>query len=324
MEGGSKLNNLIITVKNSWAKWSIVESFVRVISNALQKSIGDLLQSAGAVFYGTAAMGLVQMVLGFALAKTTKQKIIVSRQEIVGSVAFGAMATACIALSFLALRDGLLSLHIFITTLGIVPGAIIDRAVFGHKLGKLQITGIALGVLAGYVALECPSLSEIKELPLWMLFSFLAMMGMTINQAITQKIKDINPLVKNFWGGMVIFLLAAIIAVAIGASNPITTYPVKIAEIAMLIGVLSVLLWTVNLYAYRGGAFIAIKKLVVFGGAIILGAIWGAVFFDETLSLFHLLGFILYCLAFILLDRDTFNFFRDILSRMWSGGIFGK
>lgn len=316
-------------MKEKWLGWAVSESFIRVISNALQKTIGDLMKTAGPVFYGTAVMGLTQAILGFIGVKATKQKIIaecekadyfgvkrtvIDRRGIIGSTFFGAIAVACITLSFLVFSyGGKLILHVFIVTLGIIPGAFIDRIFFGYKLTKLQVLGILIAIMAGYSALGAPSLYELTHLPIWMLFSFLTMLGMAINQGITQKIQNINPLVKNFWGGITIFVLAGIIGIIFGSINPVSAYPVKIATVSAEIGVLFVLLWTVNLYAYKGGAFIVIKKLVVNAGYIILGALWGTAFFKESLSLLHILGFVLYCIAFILVDKKTWQLIKSKL-----------
>lgn len=297
------------TMKNKWLGWSILESFIRVAASALQKTIGALMVSIGPVLYGTSVMGLTQGAIGFLFAKITKQKIIVEKTLIIGSVMFGVLATICTICSFSAFsHGGQIGLHSFITTLGIIPGAVIDRLFFNHRFNKLQIFGIFIAIIAGYTAIGAPSLSELFKLPMWMLFSFLTMLGMAINQGISQKIQNINPLVKNFWGGMAIFLLAGLAVIFFGSLNPIGSYPIKIAQVSSQIAILGVLLWTVNLYAYKGGAFIAIKKLVVNGGLITISAIWGAMFFNENISIFHIVGFLLYCLGFTLVDKNTWDF----------------
>ena len=304
-------------MKEKWLKWAVLEAVVRVLSNALQKAVNDLTHVFGTVLYMTAAIGLVQAVLGIIVARFAKEKIKMHPVGLFGSITFGLLAVVAITLSFLVFaKGGQLGVHAFIVTLGIVPGALLDRFLFKHPIRPLQGLGVGIAVLAGYCALDCPSLEETRRLPLWVFLSFAAMLVMTLNQAVSQKIQSYTtPMAKNFWGGLTIFLAAGTALLIIGPHKLQSPDLLRLTKVAVIIGALSVFLWTFNLWAYQGGAFIALKKLVVNGNYIFMGAAGGALFFGERVTLKQFVGFALYGTAFLLVDREAWVFVCTKLNR---------
>ena len=282
------------------------------MSSVFQKLVEEITATSfGHVLYAALLIGFVQGIAGLIILKIRKRTIIDHSVNIIGSIGFGIFAVIAICLSFLVFAcGGQLSIHVFITSMSIVPGALIDRFVFGHLLSRRQWGGVLVAVVAAYVMLSMPSFSQILGLRLWVLFSFGTMVAMTINQGITQHIKDVDPFVKNFWGGTTIFILAGI-GFLIFAKNPIGFFPHKLTFVSLIIGAFSVLLWAVNVLAYKDGASIAIKKLVVNGSYLGVAAIAGAMGFGEEITFYKIFALILYLVGFILLDNQTWIFFWD-------------
>jgi len=126
---------------------------------------------------------------------------------------------------------------------------------------------------------------------------------------------------KNFWGGLTIFLAAGTVLLIIGPQQMQSPEFFRLTKVAVMIGALSVFLWTFNLWAYQGGAFIALKKLVVNGNYIFMGTVGGALFFRERVTVNQLIRFTLYCMAFLLADRETLAFVRTKLKTYLSAYI---
>ena len=296
-------------MKEKWLKWAGLEGVVRVASNILQKTVQDLLRESGSVLYLTALIGLAQSVLGFMVAKSTKEKLWMSWRGNVGSVLFGALALLAIVCTFLVFaNDGPLSGHVFVVSLSIIPGAVVDRLFFGYRFRSSQILGIGIAVLAGYCVL-LPSVSKMGGLPAWLGFSVLTATLMTLNQGISQAIQVYTtPMAKNVWGGLTIFLGASTLFVVSGSDMGSVIAYKRLTAASLEIGVLSVFLWTFNLWAYQGGAYIALKKLVVNGTLIVTGMLVGVLGFGEQVTPVQMVGFALYVLAFVLVDREIWTF----------------
>ncbi len=298
-------------------KWTVLEAVTKTVSKILQKVIGDVGHTIGSTFYATALIGLVQTIIGFFKAKHRKAPLIANGRNVFGAVLFGFFAVGSTILSFLVfVCGGEISVNVFIITLGIVPGALIDRFCFGHRFDLRQWLGIGLGVAAGYAILDCPSLQDLRRLPLWVWLSFGVTATVTINQGITQAIQKIDPYVKNFWGGLTTLLLGIVGIFFFERENPVTHYPVKFTVVSLVIGLVVVLMWTYNVMAYKGGAYIALKKLVLNGSYLTLALASGALIYGEKVTIFKILGFGLYCGAFVLIDTQTWKFFgQKILLR---------
>ena len=301
-------------MREKWIKWALAESGTKTGSKILQKMIGEVSTTLGSTFLATMIVGVVQVVAGIIMVRARGKKIITNREEIFGSCLFGFFATVSTVLGFVVFYlGGEMGTNTFIITLAIVPGAFIDLIWFNHKLSARQWLGVAVATLAGYAVLGAPSLATLLSLPLWASLSFGTMLFAAINQGITQKIKGIDPFVKNFWGGATTFVLALlglviadhdILLGQLGAPN------YKLISFSVLIGLIVVAMWNFNLYSYKSGASIAIKKLVMNGAYLISAMIFGILLFNESATFGKLLGVVFYLAGFALMDNGTWEFVK--------------
>ncbi|MFH1890108.1 MAG: DMT family transporter [Candidatus Kuenenbacteria bacterium] len=294
-----------------WMKWTLLEASTKTLSKLLQKIIGKASAILPHAFLAIWIVGLVQTIAGFMMAKARKKKLLTDRASIIGSCWFGFNATACTVICFIVfMLKGDIGVNTLIITLSIIPGALIDRFFFGHHLNRREWFGVLIAILAGYSVLGWPSLSSFLTLPLWIVLSFIVMILVAINQGITQKIRKIDPFVKNFWGGFTTFLLALIALIVMKSQALIFNFSLSTQKLwwsSALIGLIIVGMWSFNLMSYKGGAHIAIKKLVMNGTYLITAMLLGIVLFNESLSLAKASGVILYLLAFILMDKGVWN-----------------
>ena len=75
-----------------------------------------------------------------------------------------------------------------------------------------------------------------------------------------------------------------------------------------VIGLIVVGMWAFNLLSYKGGAYIALKKLVMNGTYLITAMFCGALFFGEKITTGKLTGIVFYFAAFVLMDKGTWEF----------------
>lgn len=297
-------------MKEPWMKWAVLEALMKVFATTLHKVTGIISASIGHLLFATAVAGFVQAVVGFVLARTNKKFFAADAVGIAGSLLFGFFAVVSGVLVMSAyLYGGEVGVVVFITTLSIVPGALIDRVFFGYALNTRQWLGIAIAILAGYSILGWPSLHEAFRLPLWVWLALGTMLSLAINQGITQHIKEIDPFVKNFWGGLTRFILAAV-AIFIfyppGASIQYLSMQ-KLIVVSAAVGIIGVGMWSFNLLSYKTGASIALKKLVMNGSYLALSLFAGMAFFGEALTVSKVLGVILFVAAFVLMDKGTWR-----------------
>lgn len=295
-----------------WMKWTMLESVTKVASKIFQRLIGVAAASVAHTFLATAIVGLVQTIGGFLMARTKHQKILVDGESILGACLFGLFATISTILGFTVFFfGGDVGINTFIITLSIVPGALIDVFFFKHPLSTRQWLGVALAVLAGYSVLGWPSLTDALNLPIWVWLSLGIMLLSALNQGITQKIKKIDPFVKNFWGGFTTLVLSVIGLCFLGATELLVDFSspmLKLCLSSIIIGVIVILMWSFNLMSYKDGAQIAIKKLLMNGAYLTMAMAAGILLFGEALTTAKIVGVLLYLLAFVLMDNGTWRY----------------
>ncbi len=160
-------------MEEKWMKWTLLESLMKTSSKLLQKVIGLVSTTIGHTFFAVMVVGIVQVMSGFAVVRFKKKELLTDWQSILGSCLFGVGAVICTVLAFCVfLLGGDIGINVFIITLSIIPGALIDRVFFNHKLNKRQWLGILIAIFAGYSILGWPSLAEALRLPLWVWLSF--------------------------------------------------------------------------------------------------------------------------------------------------------
>ena len=145
-------------------------------------------------------------------------------------------------------------------------------------------------------------------------------LGLAVNQGVTQFIHDIDPMVKNFWGGSTQFLAGVVTLPILYLINPTflrtESLTVYFIGLALLIGVINVGLWIFNVMSYRSGATIALKKLVMNGVHLSTVMIAGAFLFGESIDAYKILGIVLYCVAFIFWDEETLEFVKKSFGKL--------
>ena len=299
-------------IGEKWMKWTLCEAGTKTASKVLQKVVGNMCVSLAHTFLATIVIGLVQIIAGLVMTRLQKVKLFGDHANIIGSCLFGFFAVVSTVLAFGAFYyGGDMGVNTFIITLSIIPGALIDRFFFNHKLNGREWLGVGVAVLAGYAILGWPSLTEFTKLPFWVWLSFGTMMSVAINQGITQKVKKVDPFVKNFWGGLTTVILCLVALIILGKTGIILDFSGSAPElwlVSAIIGLIVVGMWAFNLLSYKGGAYIALKKLVMNGTYLITAMFCGAMFFGETLSPSKLLGIVFYFGAFVLMDKGTWEF----------------
>ena len=303
-------------MKNKWMKWTFLEALMKTISKVFQKIIGKLSHTFGHVLFATLIVGLVQIIGGYLMAKSKKVSIFTDIGSIARSCWFGFNACLCTIIPFYIFAlGGDISINTFIITLSIVPGALIDITFFKHKLELKQWFGIFIAIFAGYTILGLPSLSEFLEMPLWVWLSFVIMIITAINQGITQKIKEIDPFVKNFWGGLTTFIVSLITIFIWGAQGLFVDFTMQMQKLwisSIIVGFIVIAMWSFNIFAYKDGAQIPIKKLVINGSYLTMAMICGITIFDEPMNFAKLSGVLLYFVAFSFMDKDTSTYLMNI------------
>lgn len=301
-----------------WMKWTFLEAVSKTISKVFQKVIGKISVSFSHVLFATMVVGLVQVISGFAMATLKKKKIMTDFESIAGSCLFGFNACLCTILPFYVfVLGGDIGINTFIITLSIVPGALIDVVFFNHKLEPKQWVGILIAVLAGYFILGTPSFSDFMSMPLWVWLSFVIMMIAAINQGITQKIKKIDPFVKNFWGGLTTLIVSTAALTASGSIGLLADFSSQMQKLwlaSAVVGFIVVAMWSYNLLSYKEGAHIAIKKLVMNGCYLTMAMTCGVLIFDEPFNFAKISGVLLYLVAFSFMDKDTSRYFVEKLN----------
>ncbi len=300
-------------IGEKWMRWTFAEAGTKTASKMLQKVIGSVSATMGHVFFGTMVVGMVQVMAGSVMAAKRGKKLLTDWRSVGGSCLFGFFAALSTVLSFAVFTlGGDIGVNTFIMTLSIVPGALIDRFCFGHKLNWRQWAGVGLAILAGYSVLGWPALGKLLTLPLWIWLSLIIMCSTAINQGITQKVKGIDPYVKNFWGGLTTLALALAGTAILGSLRLFADHskPMQSLWLASLFGGLIVVaMWNFNLLSYKGGASIALKKLVMNGAYLTSAMLLSAMLFHESLTAGKLSGIAIYFSAFILMDEGTWNYF---------------
>lgn len=296
--------------QHKWMKWTIFEGFTKTISRTLQKIVGKTTVSWEGTFLAAGIVGLVQVLVAFSIA--TKQKITLFKDisGIFGSVMFGILAFISTVLGFATfLYGGDIGISTFIITMGIIPGMLIDMIFFKYRSRIREWIGIIVALFAGWAILGFPHDTSL-EIPLWIWLACANSLTVAINQGVTQAVKKVEPMFKNFWGGLASFIGAVCVLVFIGNSDYIFS-SIDMTEVwfvSILIGCITVAMWSFNLLSYKTGASIALKKLVMNATYLLSTLVLGYFFFNEAMTVGKIVAFPLFCIAFILMDKKAWSF----------------
>ncbi len=309
------MKNIINT--DSWRRWTLGEAFAKITSATLQKQIGLVSHTPVGVVLGNFVIGFVQAILSFFYLLQKRRTPKESIKYILFSCLFGLLAFGSTMFSLSAYRfGGEVSVVVFIITLSIIPGAFVDIIFFKHRLVLRQWFGVVVGILGAYFVLGAPNLQELSGLPIWALLAFGTACTTAINQGFAQNIKDIDPVIKNFWGGLTTFALAICAFGIVGFPDVSSEGFWRIVWISVVIGFVVIGMWTCNVRAYRDGAHIAEKKLMLNGLYLTFAMIAGVLFYNESLTFGKLSGIPIFILASCLFDDNLWKSLRGLFKKI--------
>lgn len=299
-----------------WMKWAVLEGFTKILARAFQKVVGNVSNTWAGTFLAAGIVGLVQVVFAGTVMKRKKMRFLGNPRGAIGSALFGVFALVSTVLGFATfLMGGDISVSTFIISLSIVPGMIIDIIFFKFRSTSREWVGMVVAIFAGYSILGFPNLNSLTDMPTWVWLSLAGMMSVAINQGITQKIKDVGFMFKNFWGGLMSLVLSPIALIVMGKSGIILQFSdySRLWGASIIIGFIVICMWSFNLISYQTGASIALKKLVMNSTYMIGTMFVGSIFFNEAMTINKLIAIPLFVLAFILMDKKAYEFVRSLV-----------
>lgn len=301
---------LLYMIKENWRKWAVLEGLMKTASSSFQKIAGSASSNFAGTLLVAGIIGLTQVIFALTYLLIKKEGLLIDRKGIFGSMLFGLVAFSSTVFGIITfLKGGDVSVNTFIITLSIVPGMIIDIVFFKYKPRNQEWLGMIIAIIAGWAVLNFPT-TNIKSLPTWVCFSFGNMLCLSINQGISQKIKNISPMFKNFWGGMVALILATTVIILIGRSSLFLSFTDNkiLWFTSALIGLIVIAMWSFNLLSYRDGASIALKKLVMSSTYLLGAMLLGYIIFQEKITIGKLVAIPLFAIAYVLMDRKAYDF----------------
>ncbi len=292
----------------NWRIWAVLEGLTKTVSRTFQHVVGNASPSLDTTLLSASILGWVQFVVTGVWAKKRKVALL-SPVGMFGSMMFGLFALISTVLGFITfMNGGEIATSTFIVTMAIVPGMIIDIIFFKHKTNVREWIGMCIAILGGWVILGSPTSG--MSMPLWIWLAICNSITVAINQGISQSIKEVDPMFKNFWGGAVTAIGATTALLIVGQIGLLRYDPslqkLWLASVAM--GFITIAMWSFNLLSYRQGASIALKKLVMNATYLITVMVAGILFFGEVLSWQKLISIPLFCVALVLMDKKIWEF----------------
>lgn len=302
----------------TWMKWALSESGAKSVSRVIQKKLGEIAETLDGAILITCVHGIMQVVSGFLFSRHAKKSVLnVTLKQILLCVAFGTVASAMSTIgTIIFLSPGKdVGVVTILASLGIIPSVLIDR-IFGERLARHQWIGIGLFIVSGYFILDFPGLSILLQPPAWvllaLLLSGLAVMNETITNAQSKikpdKVNAIHPMVNNFWIGVTTVIVCGLLLAFLESFGQIKSLVPMLWVLALFQGVIVSAMICFKLITYGRGGTIALKKLVMQGGYVVITITLGIVVYDEAINLGKILGTIGYLVAFSCVDRDTWAF----------------
>ena len=310
------LKNLYSTLKymkkiDGWRKWAVAEGLTKTASRTFQKVAGTASNNWGGAFLVAGIIGFVQVASSLIIISKNGERIFGDLKGMFGSILFGLLALTSTVFGIATfLYGGDISTSTFIVTLSIVPGMMIDIIFFKYQAKSKEWLGIVVAILAGWAVLDFPRLNSLSSFPTWVWFAFGTMMTVAINQGITQSVRKVSPMFKNFWGGMVALVGAPIAMFMIGEEKLLLSFfDNKILWFtSATIGFIVIAMWSFNLLSYKEGASIALKKLVMNGTYLLSTMILGNLIFHEEITTGKWTAIPLFLIAYVLMDKKAYDF----------------
>ncbi|MFA6171587.1 MAG: hypothetical protein WCW77_03780 [Patescibacteria group bacterium] len=304
--------------RNIWVFWALGEASISAVSVFILKLAGLEIGVIDQAIVMTLALSLFQVIFS-AFTVFFGRKYQVKSREIGWMVAFGFIGFFMDVMALTVFQlGGSIIIFSLIFSLSIIPGAVIDRVWFGIRFSWRQIIGIMVGALAIYSMFGWPSFGGnfSGQIPVWVWLSVLVSIAAALNQGISVKVRNSNPLVMNMVGGAAMVILAMAALMIRGNLDLIykSEQPFPLLwQLSFVLGLLVVGQWTCNLSTYRYGQEITItlKKLVVRSGFLLLSAGLGALFFSEAFSIPQIVGIVLFLVSFALIKEEAWQFLAN-------------
>lgn len=294
-----------------WIKWAAAEAGFRALSMTLIKVIGSLSSVVAHTILSTLVIGAIQSIVAGGVLTGKRMTPWVEGRLVFGSILFGVGAFINSVIAIVAYMYGAnIAIYPFLPLLAIVPGVLIDRVWFGEQLVLRQFIGIAFAIFAGWLVLDAPSLADLLDLPIWAWLGLLNALGLAINQGFTRWVKDVDPWVKNLWGGLATFLLSVVALIFLGHNLEIFLAPEaqRILLWSVAIAFVVIGIWSFNVIAYRDGAVIPTKHIFVNGAYLAVMLFVGFIGFKESVSVVQIGGMGLYLGAFVLVNSEVWKY----------------
>ena len=254
--------------------------------------------------------GVIQLVGGFAGAKSRGAKLLAGWQQVCGSVILGSLLSVNSALGVYAFTYPGVDVGImtFLITLSIVPGSFFDWIFFRHPLNSKQWLGVSIYLMAGWASLNFVNLNSMLNLPVWMWLALTIGLVLAVNEAISQAIQKADPFVNNFWVGLTTIILFSFFLTFSGGWKLIHDFSDKWRVGSLATGLVIFGMIYFKIMSYKGGATIALKKMVMQGTRLVSAILLGAMIYGEPITSGKIIAILLFFVAFALTDKSTYEF----------------
>jgi drug/metabolite transporter (DMT)-like permease len=302
-----------------WLKWAIGEAGFRATSMTIMRLIGAVIIAVPQAAFSTMVIGIVQVAGGATMLHHVKKDVFSNIKEVRGAIIFGIFAFIGTMLPIIAYSHGAnMPTYTLITLLAIIPGALVDTIFFRERFTPWNWLGFAIACVAGWLILKKPSLSGLTHMPMWMWLAGANALTLAVNQGISRSIKEIDVWRKNFWGGLATFVICAgTLLVFWGEFITFTAAPTfnHVLSLSGIISLCVIGMWAFNVIAYRDGAAIPLKQVTVNGLLLVLVTVIGFVGFGDTITHTQIAGGVVYLLAFVLINKESWIYLRNRLRK---------
>jgi len=285
--------------------WAVAEGGAKTAEHILKKFIAG----EGGSFV-VLATGAVQAFGGFLGVVSRSAQFVPSYTQVFWSLLFGILASFNSALSVwaYAYEGADIGVITFLITLSIIPGAFIDWIFFAHPLNIRQWCGIVIFLLAGWFALNFPSLQLLLSLPVWALFGVAIALMLAVCEAISQANCSMNPLLNNFWVGISTIVCWSLVIWFTEPWGTIRYFSPSWFIGSFAVGLVIFGMIFFKIMSYKGGGTIALKKIIMQGARLVSAMIFGTLIYHESMTVGKISAFALFFVAFILTDKNTYEF----------------
>jgi drug/metabolite transporter (DMT)-like permease len=319
---GERKYNAPILKDTPWSFFATSEGFLKTLQMSMFKIIGSFF-SLPFFFFTTFIIGLIQIIGGLIINLRSRYEVFPRKKYIFGSILLGFIAvyTAIVPMYIFSISQADIALIAFIVSLILIPKSLFDKFIFRDSISSKQLISIPLFIFGLYALVGFPSLSEIKNMPLWAMLALTLPIAILIEEFITKsfKVGVVSPWVNNFWIGFSTVLVSIIIFLFV---NPFSL------AIEML-NSSSLIYWTIifvlgfsflaQIFAkqrtYMHGGSISSKKIVMISTYLISSLIVGALFFTESISFGEVVGIIALIAGYLFVEQGSFHQLLSFLTR---------